>query len=278
MNEIPQRAFQAELAARARSLDVGAPPIDAVLAGARRRAGRRRAVAAVVGVVVIAGTASALGIAFAGSSGVRQLPPGQRSSTPALAHTSQAAPNSAPVTVPGPRYVPHVTVQAGLAPGQTAPDNHPVVASGTTDGKPWQASVYTGPDLTGEKGKSCDLLALWMAGQRLILSSDCVAGATDPLATGQSTVMIGNSQAEQVWMFVVPHGTAKVAWEGTDGFRQEMAVLPLPAPFTQGVVVFPNSGAFHPSEGDKFVGYDATGKRLDTYLELRPGELPSTAR
>jgi hypothetical protein len=244
MNSTPHHEFAAGLAAHAAALDAGPAPVERVLAGARRRAVRRRAATAVVGVVVLVGAAGGLGIAFGGShgAGTHKVPPGQRSN---------------PVS---PRHEPVVTQQDGLAPGQKAWGSDPVVASGTEDGVPWQVTVKVKPDA------SLIAVGLWLNGVRADFSTEGADSRTPPLKPP-----MGFEGADGTdWIFLVPDDAAVVAWTGTDGFRHDTPTLPARSYGPLGdmrLAVFPSS-RMNAQPGDEFVGYDAAGRQLQIYWSV----------
>lgn len=257
MNEIPQRAFESALAAQARSVEVGVPPIDAVLAGARRRADRRRAVAIGCAVALV-GVAGGLGFALGRSSGSREMPPGHPTNTASGQRSAGPPPSGA-----GIRHVPETTAYDGLAPGQRPMGEAPVVASGTEGGLPWQITFTVKPDGTFAR------LAMWKAtGSKIMDETEGDPSGGAPVAA--PLIFTGSSLGPLV--FVVPMDTDKVVWTGRDGFRQETPTLPAHSYGPLGelrMAVFPSS-LMRPQPGDEFTGYDASGKQLTTYIRVTP--------
>lgn len=289
MSGIPQSEFEAILAARGRGLAVGLPPVEATLAGARRRVARRRAVTAVVGVAVVVGAVGGLGLVVKGSAGTAPLPPGLRSSPVApesssatSATPSRPSPSSTVLTtVAGPRQVPSVTLDAGPGSGPAAPDGREVMAAGTSNGQPWLVTELYKADPAGHDPEGgtftgsgpCLELTLWFRGWKAADGFTCMNGAISRGAMPQNVSDAGG----QDWLFLIPEGVVKVAWIGTDGFRQEMPVLPARsygAMGRLGLAVFPNQGTTQIKEGDRFVGYDAAGNEVGEYMRIQPGATP----
>ena len=243
MNDIRQSELEAVLAVRARGLDVGPAPVEATLAGARRRVTRRRAVTAVVGVIMIAGAAGGLGMAFRGShsAGIQQVPPGQRSSPPDLSNPSASG---------SPRHIPAFTQEDGQG---------DVAASGTEDGVPWQVLIT---DRVGSDGGRTIGMVLKKGGA---LAESTTNGVGPVGAGGLTEAMTLTAQGlDSEWVFLVPSNITDVAWTGTDGFRHDQATLPARSYGPLGdlrLAVFPSS-RMNARLGDEFVGYDANGRQV----------------
>lgn len=232
---------------------------------------------AVLGTAAAVGVIGGVGLAFGGgSSGSAPVPPGIRSQSPSSMTVT---------TDPGPRQVPRVASRPGPAPGQKSPDGRTVLASGTTNGKPWQVTEFfnahpaTQDSVFGQlrPGEGpCLELRYWLAGTMAAEGYSCGGGG--PVRGGYTQIL--NSDSDQEWVFLVPEDVVKIAWIGTDGFRQEVRVAPARdyAGFGRlGVAVFADSGVAQAKAGDRFVGYDSAGKEVGEYVRIRQEQLPSSA-
>lgn len=246
MNDITQSALEGVLTARAESLTVGSAPVDAVLAGARRRGARRRATVAAAGVLAVAGVGAE--VAGLGGSGSVSAGAGVR------------------------RWVPVVTQQVGLAAGQRPMSGEQVIASGTVDGAPWQAVMTEKTDpaatdpmfaaallnqkVVGAAKMTCVHVALWVAGALSGDGAGCGQEASPTVGEILPGFYVEGTKTQATFMAMVSGDVTKVVWSGKDGFRQEVVPLATPFPGVR-LAVFPDRVQMLP--GDDFAEYNSAG-------------------
>lgn len=246
MNDIGQRDLEAVLTARAESLEPGTAPVDAVLAGARRRGTRRRIATATAGVLAVTGVAVEVST-IGGSGGPTAVSVGMSPKPPVPTHRSMASPGPGTSN----RQAPTVTQQAVAVSDPQAFRKPVVFATGTVDGKPWKMIGTEGSggpfydpkgELSMEHGYSW-LAQLWI-GDTLTVQCGGVSKGHDD--AGGHFCSSGTNQVTSAFGFVDAHAVSAV-WTGPDGLRY--SAVPLATAFSGlKLVVFPLQVAGNPHD------------------------------